>query len=48
VLDRSFDHLVAPGSDADDARLHDNVRLHADALELVAISKEHVLTRETH
>jgi hypothetical protein len=48
VLDRRFDHLVAPGSDADDARLHDNVRLHADALQLVAISKAYFLTRETH
>src|SRR5215467_5658715 len=48
ILDRSFEHFVASGLNAGDGRSHDDVRLHADALELSAIGKEHFLTGETY
>src|SRR5262245_10398368 len=48
ILDRSFEHFVASGSNAGDGRSHDDVRLHADALELSAIGKAHFLTGETY
>ena len=48
VLDCRFEHLVASSSKAGDGRSHNDVGLHANALELASVGKAYFLTRETH
>jgi len=47
MLDRRFEQFVASGSNASNSWLHEDVGLHADALQLATIGKAHFLTRET-